>query len=145
MSEGGEQERDAAPAADHLVVAESTIAAILAIAADAIIALDEERRITQFNYGAEQIFGYAKSEVLGRSVNMLIPGRYRRHHDEHVASFAASGVAARRMGDRREIFGLRKDGSEFPAEARSRSSASTASVSSWSCCAMSPTESATRR
>ncbi len=63
------------------------------------------------------MFGYAKEEVLGRGLEMLIPERFRHAHAEHVRVFAASGVAARRMGDRAEIFALRKDGSEFPAEA----------------------------
>ncbi len=96
---------------------ESQIAAILAIAADAIIALDGDLRITQFNDGAAAIFGYAKDEVLGRPLEMLIPERFRTAHAGHVHSFAASGVAARRMGEREAIFALRKDGSEFPAEA----------------------------
>lgn len=117
MSEGVGEKRGTGPVKEQTATAESTMAAVLAIAADAIIALDEDRRITQFNYGAEQVFGYSKDEVIGRSVNILIPERFHRRHDEHVDSFAASGVAARRMGDRREIFGLRKDGSEFPAEA----------------------------
>jgi len=117
MSEGGGKKRGMGPTKEQIATAESTMAAILAIAADAIIELDEYRRITQFNYGAEKIFGYGKDEVIGRSVNLLIPDRFRERHDEHVGNFAASGVAARRMGERREIFGLRKDGSEFPAEA----------------------------
>ena len=117
MSRGGEDNPEPGPMQERLVAAESTMAAILAIAADAIIALDDQLRISQFNYGAEQIFGYAKGEVIGRSINMLIPERFRVQHDTHVADFAASGVSARRMGERREIFGLRKDGSEFPAEA----------------------------
>ena len=96
---------------------ESQIAAILAIAADAIIALDGNLRITQFNEGAATIFGYAKEEVLGKDLEILIPERFRAAHDGHIHAFAASGVAARRMGERAEIFALRKDGSEFPAEA----------------------------
>jgi PAS domain S-box-containing protein len=96
---------------------ESKIAAILAIAADAIIALDGSLSITQFNDGATAIFGYAKDEVIGRPLDTLIPPRFRSAHDGHVQMFAASGVGARRMGERAEIYALRKDGSEFPAEA----------------------------
>lgn len=112
-------EKDALPdEAEHeLRRTESQIAAILSIAADAIIALDGNLRITQFNQGAEAIFGYGKEEVTGASLNLLIPERFRGAHDDHVRVFAGSGAAARRMGDRQEIFGLRKDGSEFPAEA----------------------------
>jgi PAS domain S-box-containing protein len=96
---------------------ESQIAALLAIAADAIITLDGALRITQFNDGAAATFGYGRDEVIGRSLEILIPERFRAVHAEHVRNFAASGVAARRMGERAEILGLRKDGSEFPAEA----------------------------
>jgi len=104
-------------AEEELRWTESKIAAILAIAADAIITLDGALRITQFNYGAEAIFGCAKDEVLGQPLDTLIPERFRAAHARHVQMFADSGVAARRMGNREEIFGLRKDGSEFPAEA----------------------------
>jgi len=96
---------------------DAKIAAILEIAADAIIALDAQMRITQFNDGAEAIFGYARGELIGRSLDLLIPERFRTGHGAHVRGFVASGVASRRMGERREIFALRKDGSEFPAEA----------------------------
>jgi PAS domain S-box-containing protein len=98
-------------------LAPSQISAILAIAADAIISLDESLRITLFNDGAAQIFGYAPSEILGRPLDLLIPERMRAGHQHHVADFSASPVAARKMGERREIFARRKDGSEFPAEA----------------------------
>jgi PAS domain S-box-containing protein len=96
---------------------DAKIAAILEIAADAIIALDAEMHITQFNDGAAEMFGYSKAELIGRSLDVLIPERYRSSHTAHVWSFANSGVASRRMGERREIFALRKDGTEFPAEA----------------------------
>src|SRR5689334_20266660 len=96
---------------------DAKIAAILEIAADAIIALDADMRITQFNDGAAAMFGYAKNELLGRSLDLLIPERFRAGHGKHVRDFGASGVASRRMGERREIFALRKGGEEFPAEA----------------------------
>jgi PAS domain S-box-containing protein len=96
---------------------ESKIAAIMAIAADAIITLDGQMRITQFNSGAETIFGYSEHEVVGKNLDMLIPERFRAAHVRHVEAFAGSGVAARRMGERQEIYALRKDGSEFPADA----------------------------
>lgn len=70
-----------------------------------------------FNRGAEEIFGYATSDALGRHLNILIPVRYRTDHDKHMERFAQSATTARRMGERREIFGLRSDGTEFPAEA----------------------------
>ncbi len=93
------------------------MSAILAIAADAIIALDDELRVTLFNDGAATVFGYTPSEVIGQPLDILIPDRLRRKHAGHVADFSNSPVAAKKMGERAEIFARRKDGSEFSAEA----------------------------
>jgi PAS domain S-box-containing protein len=87
------------------------------ISADAIISVDERYRIILFNSGAEQIFGYSRSEVLGRPLETLLPERFRSHHGAHMEAFAEGRQPARRMGERREIAGVRKDGQEFPAEA----------------------------
>ncbi|MCI0433079.1 MAG: PAS domain S-box protein [Gemmatimonadetes bacterium] len=97
--------------------AHEKFAGMFSIAADAIITIDESQRILDFNNGAEQIFGWSAAEVLGRSLDVLIPPTFRRAHAGHVTAFAASHVAARRMGERRAIEGLRKDGRTFPAEA----------------------------
>ncbi|KWT65262.1 two-component hybrid sensor and regulator [Hyphomicrobium sulfonivorans] len=101
----------------ELQIAEQQISTILAIAADAIISLNEQMRIMLFNDGAAAMFGYTKDEIIGQPLDNLIPDRFRPLHKEHVAVFSASRVAARRMGERQEIFARRKDGSEFPAEA----------------------------
>jgi PAS domain S-box-containing protein len=98
-------------------LAQAQVSAILAIAADAIIALDEGLRITLFNDGAAAIFGYTPSEVIGQPLDILIPERLRPKHANHVADFSASPVAAKKMGERAEIYARRKDGSEFSAEA----------------------------
>jgi PAS domain S-box-containing protein len=63
------------------------------------------------------MFGYKASDAIGRHLSILLPPRFRAVHDAHIESFARSPVTARRMGERREIFGLRADGEEFPAEA----------------------------
>ncbi|MDP9203591.1 MAG: PAS domain-containing sensor histidine kinase [Gemmatimonadota bacterium] len=93
------------------------LAEIVGIAADAIICMDDLQRITFFNSGAEQIFGWSSEEVLGQRIEMLLPERHRASHASHVADFRRSKVTARRMGERREIAGVRKSGEEFPAEA----------------------------
>ncbi|HEU5098103.1 MAG TPA: PAS domain S-box protein, partial [Roseiflexaceae bacterium] len=90
---------------------------VLDIADDAIISVDHQQRITLFNQGAEKIFGYLASEVLGRPIDLLLPERFTRPHYQHLIEFARSSDTARRMGERRDIYGLRKDGTEFPAEA----------------------------
>ena len=96
---------------------EARLSGILSIAADAIITIDEKHRITLFNQGAEVTFGYASAEVLGKPLEVLLPARFRAAHAGHIGHFRETGGAARRMGERSEIFGRRKDGSEFPAEA----------------------------
>ena len=96
---------------------EARFAEILDIADDAIISVDENQAITLFNRGAERIFGYESQEVIGRPLDVLLPSRSRPVHHSHLVAFAHSPETARVMGERREIFGMRKDSSEFPAEA----------------------------
>jgi PAS domain S-box-containing protein len=87
------------------------------ISADAIISVDERQRIILFNTGAEAIFGYHRDEVRGQPLELLIPERFRPYHKAHMQTFADGSAPARRMGERREIAGVRKGGVEFPAEA----------------------------
>lgn len=100
-----------------LQLSQALLGEILYIAEDAIISVDTAQRIHVFNQGAEKTFGYAAHEVLGQPLGMLLPERFRGVHSRHIGSFANMPEAARRMGERREIFGLHKDGHEFPAEA----------------------------
>ena len=93
------------------------LAEIVEIAADAVICMDASQRITFFNKGAEAIFGWTSGEIIGQRIETLIPERYRTNHARQVAEFGRSKVRARRMGERREIAGVRKSGEEFPAEA----------------------------
>src|SRR3990172_8654971 len=106
-----------ARAHEALLASEARVAGLVSIAADAIVSVDEAHRITLFNRGAEEIFGYSAREVLGRPLAELLPGRFRATHDQHLDVFAAAPEMARRMGERAAIAGLRKDGTEFPAEA----------------------------
>jgi len=100
-----------------LRLSEAKFSGIVSIAADAIISVDENQRITFFNEGAETIFGHQKRDVIGTDLERLIPERFRAAHREHFAQFAAGRETARSMANRREVFGLRKNGEEFPAEA----------------------------
>lgn len=90
---------------------------IVQIAQDAIISVDSQQRIILFNQGAETTFGYRQDEVIGRSLELLLPGRFQDVHRQHIADFSESKETARTMGQRREVSGRRRDGTEFPAEA----------------------------
>ena len=98
-------------------ITNEVLAEIVGIAADAIICMDASQRVTFFNDGAEKIFGWTAEEIVGQRIEVLLPERYRAGHENQVAAFGRSEVKARRMGERREISGLRKSGEEFPAEA----------------------------
>lgn len=93
------------------------LAGILDIAEDAIISVDETQKITLFNKGAEKVFGYTAAEVCGQSLNLLLPFRLESIHHQHITEFSNLPSVARKMGLRNEIFGRRKDDTEFPAEA----------------------------
>src|SRR6185436_1932665 len=93
------------------------LADIVGISADAIICVDSEQKITLFNDGAERIFGWRADEVMGKGLDLLLPVRARAAHPGHIERFRHSPEQARKMGERREISGLRKSGEEFPAEA----------------------------
>ncbi len=98
-------------------VAEAQLAGMVAISVDAIISCDQSRRITLFNWGAEQIFGYTAAEAIGQCLDMLLPEDVRARHAAHMAQFATLAATARRMGERARIVGQRKNGEVFPAEA----------------------------
>ncbi len=90
---------------------------ILSIADDAVVCFDNELRIILFNLGAERIFGWSAVEAIGQSIDLLLPPRFRPGHGKLVQGFRQSGAIARKMGERSSISGMRRDGSEFPAEA----------------------------
>ncbi|MGF1677387.1 MAG: ATP-binding protein, partial [Rivularia sp. (in: cyanobacteria)] len=97
--------------------AQAQFSGIVEIASDAIISTDSNQRITLFNQGAEKIFGYSLKEALGKPLDLLLPEGSVEAHRHHVANFGKSSTPSRKIGERREIYGKRKDGTVFPAEA----------------------------
>ena len=80
-----------------------------------ILLVNETGEIVLVNAHIEELFGYGREELIGQFVEILVPERFARHHPEHRAKFFAAPTA-RAMGAGRELFGRRKDGSEFPVE-----------------------------
>jgi PAS domain S-box-containing protein len=96
---------------------EARFSGILDLAHEGIISIDAAQRILIFNTGAERIFGYAKDEIIGQALDVLLPERFRAGHRRQVAALDGPTTVPRLMGQRREIYGLRKNGEEFVAEA----------------------------
>ncbi len=89
--------------------------ALLEAAPDAMVIIDGHGHIALVNAQAELLFGYRRQELVGQSISELIPRRLRAAHRHHLKGYLREGVA-RPMGGGHELFGLRKDGSEFPVE-----------------------------
>ena len=90
-------------------------AEFLEILPDAIVAVNSEGEIIQVNSQAEALFGYAGKELVGQKIEILVPERQRRQHHEHRDAFAGQ-PRVRRMGAGLELYGRRRNGSEFPVE-----------------------------
>ncbi|HEX8693492.1 MAG TPA: PAS domain S-box protein [Longimicrobium sp.] len=104
-------------AEEALRLSEAKFSGIISIATDAVVSVDEEQRIVLFNQGAERIFGWTAAEIIGQPLAALLPERVRERHEGHLEHFGRGPVVAKRMGERQEIFGRRRNGEEFPAEA----------------------------
>ncbi len=94
---------------------EEMLRSLFESASEAIIVVDGEGHIVSVNMQAGQIFGYEQGELLGQPIEMLLPERAREAHVEHRARYM-SDPRRRAMGAGLELYGRRKDGSEFPVE-----------------------------
>ena len=84
-------------------------------APDGIVVVDQGGAIVLVNAEAERMFGYERDELVGQPVHLLVPERLRARHPEHVKSYHAA-PRLRPMGSGLELYGHRRDGTEFPVE-----------------------------
>jgi formate hydrogenlyase transcriptional activator len=82
---------------------------------DAVLVVGDDGRILEANQQAERMFGYSRTELAGQPVELLIPERFRRAHVRHRDRYQTE-ARLRPMGAGLELFGLRKDGTEFPVD-----------------------------
>lgn len=85
-------------------------------ASEGIIVVDASQKIVSSNIAANEMFGYDKGELVGQSLNILIPRKYKANHPSHFKDFM-SHSEKRQMGHGRDLYGVKKNGEEFPVEA----------------------------
>ncbi|HTA59590.1 MAG TPA: PAS domain S-box protein [Candidatus Baltobacteraceae bacterium] len=88
---------------------------ILESAPDAMVIADGHGRIVLVNAETERLFGYGRNELVGQAMEMLVPERFRQRHPQHRQGYMAH-PRNRLMGEGRDLWGLRKDNTEFPVE-----------------------------
>jgi len=116
MSEPVVDSRQDKSSAQQKTLAETLLApSILEAIPDAVMAVNQQGVIIQVNSQTEALFSYTRDELIGQKIEMLVPERQRPEHSRHRAQFHAK-PKIRRMGSGLDLYGRRRDGSEFPVE-----------------------------
>ena len=116
MSRPSSDHKQPAPSLSAKTMAEVLLSSdLLETLPDAIVAVDRDGTIVQVNSQAQELFGYDRDELIGQKVEMLVPETYRRKHHHHRQNFAET-PKTRRMGSDWDLYGRRRNGSEFPVE-----------------------------
>jgi formate hydrogenlyase transcriptional activator len=82
---------------------------------DAIIVTDKEGKIAEVNEQVEKFFGYSRGELAGQTIEILVPERFRQAHPQHRTGYTEN-LRTRPMGAGLELYGRKKDGTEFPVD-----------------------------
>ena len=101
---------------EALLESQVLLSSIINSAMDGIITVDENQNIVMINPSGEKIFQYKANEIVGKSIDEIIPFRFREIHRKHVEEFGQTGITARKAYSLTPLSGLRANGQEFPLE-----------------------------